>query len=133
MGCGRGTEAASVLLVALQRNPNSPEVLARLAWVLATHPDGKFRRGEDAMLLATRADQLTGSKNPDVLDALAAAQAEQKQFDDAAETAANAAKLARAMAMKCSLAGLDASGAVTGPPYEVREDHGDSLVLDVTR
>jgi tetratricopeptide (TPR) repeat protein len=95
MASGRGGEAAEVLMYALRRAPNSPDVLAKLAWVLATHPDEKLRRGEDAIFLANRANQLTNSSKPEILDALAAAQAEQKQFDDAATTATQAATLAR--------------------------------------
>jgi Flp pilus assembly protein TadD len=95
MGSGHGAEAASVFMVALQRTPDSADVLAKLAWLLATHPNEKFRRGEDAMFLASRANELTNASKPEVLDALAAAQAEQKQFNEAAVTATKAAQLAR--------------------------------------
>ena len=95
MATGRGAEAAGEFMAALQRSPNSPHVMAKLAWVLATHPDDKLRRGEDAVFLANRANVLTKSTNPEILDALAAALAEQQQFDDAATTAAQAATLAR--------------------------------------
>jgi len=95
MSAGRGAEAAGAFMAALQRTPNAPHVMAKLAWVLATHPDEKFRRGEDAIFLANRANVMTKSTSPEILDALAAALAEQKQFDDAATTAAQAATLAR--------------------------------------
>jgi tetratricopeptide (TPR) repeat protein len=95
MSGGRGEDATRAFMAALQRTPNAPHVLAKLAWVLATHPDAKLRRGEDAVFLANRANVMTKSTRPEILDALAAALAEEKQFDDAATTAAQAAELAR--------------------------------------
>jgi len=95
MSAGRGAEAAGALMAALQRSPNAPHVMAKLAWVLATHPDPTFRRGEDAIFLANRANVMTKSTRPEILDALAAALAEQKQFEDATTTAEQAATLAR--------------------------------------
>jgi protein O-mannosyl-transferase len=95
MRTGRGAEAITPLLAALNANPTSPEPLVQLAWLLATHPNPKLRRGEDAMFLATRADALTRSASPQVLEALAAAQAELRKYDEAAATADRAAKLAR--------------------------------------
>jgi protein O-mannosyl-transferase len=95
MASGHGADALRAFTAALQRTPNAPNVLAKLAWVLATHPDAKLRRGDDAVFLANRANLLTKSSEPEILDALAAALAEQKQFDDAATTAAQAATLAR--------------------------------------
>jgi len=95
MASGRGADATRAFTAALQRTPNAANVLAKLAWVLATHPDAKLRRGEDAVFLANRANLLTKSSEPEILDALAAALAEQKQFDEAATTAAQAATLAR--------------------------------------
>jgi tetratricopeptide (TPR) repeat protein len=95
MACGRGADATGAFMSALNRTPNAPNVLAKLAWVLATHPDEKLRRGEEAVFLANRANILTRSSEPEILDALAAALAEQKQFDDAITTATQAAALAR--------------------------------------
>lgn len=95
MSAGRGADATRAFMAALQRTPNAPNVLAKLAWVLATHPDAKLRRGEDAVFLANRANVLTKSTQPEILDALAAALAEQQQFDDAAATATQGAALAR--------------------------------------
>jgi Flp pilus assembly protein TadD len=95
MASGRGADAAGAFMAALQRTPNAPHVMSKLAWVLATHPDEKFRRGEDAIFLANRANVMTKSTRPEILDALAAALAEQKQFEDAATTATQGAALAR--------------------------------------
>jgi len=95
MASGHGADATRAFMAALQRTPNAPDVMAKLAWVLATHPDEKLRRGEDAIFLANRANVLTQSTRPEIMDALAAALAEQEQFDDAVTTAAQAATIAR--------------------------------------
>lgn len=51
-------------------------VLNNLAWLRATHLDESIRNGQEAVKLAERADELTGSSNPTSLDVLAAAYAE---------------------------------------------------------
>src|SRR5205823_2524574 len=94
MQSGHGDLATGPLLKASQLLPNSPEPLARLAWVLATHPDDELRRGSDALFLAGRANDLAKSSSAQALDALAAALAEQRQFDQAAQTAEKARLLA---------------------------------------
>ncbi|MEO6437449.1 MAG: tetratricopeptide repeat protein [Tepidisphaeraceae bacterium] len=95
MRSGRGGEALTPLMTSLNLDPKSPAIMTELAWVLATHPDAQFRRGEEAVYFAQAAADMTGSSWPEALDALAAAQAEQKQFAAAAATAEKAAKLAR--------------------------------------
>jgi Flp pilus assembly protein TadD len=104
MSSGQGAMAVAPLITAVRLAPTSPEALTKLAWLLSTHPDAKVRSGNDALFLATRANELTMEQSPQVLDALAAAQAEQRQFDDAAATAKKALKLARD-AGNASLAG----------------------------
>ena len=94
MRTGRGADAVAPLMRAVTLSPGSPEPMERLAWLLSTHPDAKVRSGQDALYLATRASEMTAEQSPQVLEALAAAQAEQRQFDDAATTAAKAMKLA---------------------------------------
>ena len=53
------------------------------AWLRATCPDAAWRDGEKAVADATKACELTDWKNPISLSALAAACAENGQFDDA--------------------------------------------------
>ena len=65
-----------------------------LAWVLATAADADLRNGKEALALAQRAIRF-GSENPYTLRALAAAQAENGQFEDAAATAERGENLAR--------------------------------------
>jgi hypothetical protein len=54
-----------------------------LAWVLATSADPAQRDGALAVRWATQAAELTGHKNPGILDTLAAAQAEAGNFAEA--------------------------------------------------
>jgi tetratricopeptide (TPR) repeat protein len=77
----------------LKLAPESPDALDRLAWVLATHPNAQFRDGQEAVRLAERACALTGYLNPNLLDTLAAAQAEAGQFPAAITTTERVDKL----------------------------------------
>jgi hypothetical protein len=71
------------------------EPFNHLAWLLATHPDAKYRDGAEAVRVATRAVQLTKNRNADALDTLAAAYAEEGQFPEAVKSAQEAETLAR--------------------------------------
>jgi tetratricopeptide (TPR) repeat protein len=74
-------------------NPQSPLGYARQAWILATCPVEKFRNGKEAVELATKACDLSGSKDATILDIRAAAHAEAGEFPNAIywETRASAA------------------------------------------
>lgn len=70
--------------------PDSPQALNTLAWVLATCPNDRLRDGAEAVRQAKHACQLTGFKQSAYLITLAAAYAEAGRFPeaiDAAETA----------------------------------------------
>jgi protein O-mannosyl-transferase len=69
-------------------------VLGQLAWLLATVKDDKLRDGAEAVRLAEEVCRQTERKVPALLDVLAAAYAEAGRFDDAAQTAAEAQRLA---------------------------------------
>jgi hypothetical protein len=60
-----------------------PQALNDLAWRLATSSNPEVRDGRTAVRLSERAVELTGRKNPNLMDALAAAHAEVGQFDQA--------------------------------------------------
>ena len=68
--------------------------LISLAWVYATNENTNLRNGPVAVQLAQRACGLTGYKNPDMLDTLAAAYAEAGSFRRAVITAEKALDLA---------------------------------------
>ena len=60
-----------------------PAGLRERSWILATCPNSKIRDGEQAVVLATRACELTDWKEPHCLTTLAAACSEQADFENA--------------------------------------------------
>ncbi len=91
----RFSQADAVLREGLKRDPRNPSYSAKLAWLLATCPEPRQRNGPEALTLARQACAGANRPRPVVLDALAAALAENGQFDQAARTAGQAAQLAR--------------------------------------
>src|SRR5206468_2705273 len=90
---GSTREAASHLREAIRLSPDWPQPLNALAWLLATSPDPAVRDGERALRLAARAVELTASRNPQVLDTQAAAQAASGRFAAAVATERDAIQL----------------------------------------
>lgn len=70
---------------AIDAQPDFFEALTNLARILAASPDPSVRNGNKAVELAEKARRLTGGKSPSVLRTLAAAYAENGQFDKAVE------------------------------------------------
>jgi tetratricopeptide (TPR) repeat protein len=87
-------EAIAQYRQALKIKPDDFHVMNNLAWVCATSPEASFRNGAEAVTWAQRAIELTGGRDPIVLDTLAAAQAEEGRFAEAVETAQQALALA---------------------------------------
>jgi len=87
-------EAVEHLKESVRLKPNQPDVLNDLAWILATHRDDGVRNPNEAVRFAEDACALTGYKDIEMLDTLAAAYAAAGQFDDAAATAQKAVDLA---------------------------------------
>ena len=77
----------------LELKPNDLQTLNNLAWLLATCDVDRVRDGQQAVILARRAARLTNSKNPSVLDTLAAAYAEVGDFEQAIRWQTRAIKL----------------------------------------
>ena len=93
---GRATEAIEHYEQAVRIRPTYAEAQNSLAWILATDGDGRFRNPVEAIRLAERACDLTGRREPNLLDTLAAAYAANGRFADAIRTAEEALKLAAA-------------------------------------
>ncbi|MEQ1909774.1 MAG: tetratricopeptide repeat protein [Vicinamibacterales bacterium] len=89
---GRHQDAVAQLKRAVQLAPDMVTALVDLAWLLAAAPQDVLRDPGLAVRLAERATLLTNRKDAGALDALAAAQASNNEFDRAADTA-NAALL----------------------------------------
>jgi tetratricopeptide (TPR) repeat protein len=84
---GRTREAVGHFQSFLKLQPDAVPVLSRLAWLLATSSDAVIRNGAQALELAQRANQISGGRDPTILQTLAAAYAEHGQFGEAAATA----------------------------------------------
>lgn len=91
---GKKSEAASTLRDGLARFPRPPRMCLRLGWLLATSTEASMRDGSQSLELAGIAVEALGPSDPQALDALAAALAENGQFDEAASTARQAADAA---------------------------------------
>jgi tetratricopeptide (TPR) repeat protein len=93
---GRAAEAMRQYEEALRLRPDYFEARVNLAWILACSPDAALRDGARAVQLASRADQLSGGKNPRVIGTLAAAYAEAGRYSDAIATVRRALQIAGA-------------------------------------
>ena len=78
----------------LESEPDNLNAAYDLAWVCATFPDDAIRDGKKAVRLAEHALQLSSEKDPRIYRLLAAAYAENHQFDKAIETAQRGSELA---------------------------------------
>lgn len=83
----RTTDALGHFRQALQIRPDWLAPLSGLAWMLATYPDLRVRDPLEAVSLAERAAELTGRRETQPLDVLAAAYAAAGRFGQAVETA----------------------------------------------
>jgi len=93
---GKTAESIARYRVALRVDPQSPEPLDKLAWIMATSGDARFRDGTGAVQLAERATELSRYSAPGYLDTLAAAYAEAGRFKEAVAAGEKALKLASA-------------------------------------
>ncbi|MGA2243229.1 MAG: tetratricopeptide repeat protein [Verrucomicrobiota bacterium] len=93
-GQGEFPDAVGHYRAVLRLQPDSPDVLNNLAWLLATCPDARIRDGAQAIGFAERACKLTNYKQTIMVGTLAAALAEAGRFDDAIATAQKACALA---------------------------------------
>ncbi len=75
-------------------NPDNVILLNDVAWTLAANPEASIRNGVEAEAIAQRATELTGGREPVILDTLAAAFAEAGHFSDALRAAQFASNLA---------------------------------------
>jgi protein O-mannosyl-transferase len=78
----------------IQAQPDDAGLLNDTAWLLATYPDAGVRNATEAVDLAKKAVELSGGREPAVLDTLAAALASADRFDEAVKTAQKALELA---------------------------------------
>ncbi len=91
---GNVPEAMAQWHQVLKADPNQIVVLNQMALILAASSNPAFRNGPEAVVLAERAARLSGGREPQILDTLAAAYAEAGRFAEAVDTARNARTLA---------------------------------------
>jgi len=104
----RAREAMSQYASALLMQPDFPDALDGLAWILSADANPDFRNGPEAVKMSERACELTGRNDPAKLKTLAAAYAETGQFEAAIKTVQTAKDLAakasrQQLAAECSL------------------------------
>jgi tetratricopeptide (TPR) repeat protein len=92
---GRNSEALAHWRKALAIDPDRISAIIGAAWLLATARDASIRNGAEAVRLAESARDAEPD-NPEVLDTLAAAYAEEGRFARASTTAGRALELAKA-------------------------------------
>jgi tetratricopeptide (TPR) repeat protein len=78
--------AVAAFHAAIARNREHAGAHNNLAWVLATCPEARWRNGPEAVREATEALRLVHRDDPEMLDTLAAADAEAGRFDAAVTT-----------------------------------------------
>ena len=97
---GRDAEGVDQFREALRLDPENFQILAYVAHVLASIEDPKVRDGKTALVLATKANTLTGGSQPLVLDAFGMAWAETGDFTHATEVTQKALDLATVAKLK---------------------------------
>ena len=115
------TAALASWRAGLRAEPNHLALLSQTAWVLATCPEAAARNGAEAVELAQRAVQVSGGKDPAVLDTLAAAYAEAGRFAEAVETLRQALALATEQNAQPLIEGLKARMALYAAKTPFRE------------
>jgi len=90
---GNPAKAVEHFRLALAQKENYIPARNNLAWTLATHADPQVRQPAEAVRLALRTNELTGDKNPRILDTLATCYAADGQFDQAIATAQKSIEL----------------------------------------
>jgi protein O-mannosyl-transferase len=97
---GEDTQAKNELQAAAQAEPYDFQTLATVAHHLAADENADGREGHDALVLALKANELSDSRQPEVLDVLGMAFAETGDYTNAAICVQNALALATAAQMQ---------------------------------
>ena len=109
---------------ALEIEPGRTSALLGIAWLLATAPDTDVRNGEEAKQLADEAAAQGSADDPNTLDVLAAACAEQGDFARASEFASRALQLASQRNAKALASAIRSRLALYAAKKPYRETQG---------
>ncbi len=96
---GRDAEALTELREAVRLAQDNAQVLALAAHILAANDNSSFRDGKTALLLAVKANDLTGHTQPMIFDAMGMACAELGDFSNAQACVQKALELAGELQM----------------------------------
>ncbi len=91
---GRAAEAKHAFEQGMRYAPDDARLAYQLAWLLATAPEAEIRNGKEALRIAKKLCDKTANRSPGALEALAAAYAENRRFQEAIQTAQQAQQLA---------------------------------------
>jgi Flp pilus assembly protein TadD len=97
---GRDPEGVNEFRTALQLDPDNYQTLATIAHYLAASDDDATRDGKSALVLALKANEISGQNQPVVFDILGMAFAANGDFTNAVNCAQNALSLANAEKLK---------------------------------
>lgn len=94
---GRAREALVHARFLLERHPEDPLWLSRVAWLMSTSPAETDHDAEEAIALALKSCELTAFGNPECLTAVAAAYADAGKFSEAVDMTGRAAAIYKKM------------------------------------
>ena len=80
---GNTLESVNYYRKGLKIDPNNIKASNNLAWLLATSSDENIKNADEALVIANKIVKITGNKNPDTLDTLAAALAAKGRYNEA--------------------------------------------------
>jgi tetratricopeptide (TPR) repeat protein len=112
--------------LALERLPDNPFLLKRVAWLLATVDEDGVRDGRRAVSLAERAVELTRREDAIAFDTAAAAYAEVGRFSEAVNAVQAAIALATAQGNLALVPDLEARLARYQAGRNLRQDPGQT-------
>ncbi|MBI9089877.1 MAG: tetratricopeptide repeat protein [Desulfobacterium sp.] len=103
----------------LSVSPDNIHALSRLSWVLSVYGDDSIPNGKTALSLVRRAVELSGKKDPRLLDIMAAAYAALGNFEKASNIASRAVEIAKLQGRKGLIADIKKRRNlyVKGKPY----------------
>ena len=113
---------------ALEIEPSRRSAMLGTAWLLATAPDGRVRNGAEAEQLAEEANAQSNADDPNSVDVLAAAFAEQGNYARAWEDAKHALDLANQRNEKALASAIRSRLALYAEQKPFRETQGDAAL-----